>query len=56
MAFYSAEKGRDLVHTHAWRDGLKKAANLMDLIELEYEFSREQNALFNDDMKKEGEE
>ncbi len=52
--FYSAEKGRDLVLAHAWRDALKKHEVLRNDIKREYEFRKEQNELFPDEFSLDG--
>lgn len=48
--FSSAEKGRDLVFAHGWRDALLKHKELCLKIEREYEYRREENQLFDDDL------
>lgn len=48
--FHSAEKGRDLVKVHGWRDGLKKHETIMNQVEAEYELRAEDNQLFTDDL------
>lgn len=54
--FFSAEKGRDLVFTHSWRDALKKHKEICNTIEREYDFRTSENTLFPDDLQLSNEE
>lgn len=48
--FSSAEKGRDLIFVHGWRDGLKKYEHIMNQVEREYQWRIDNNTLFSDDL------
>lgn len=48
--FSCAEKGRDLIYTHGWRDCLTRHTHLCNQIECQYEWRLEHNQLFAEDF------